>query len=287
MPATDGVDREFGRVVVDADADQASIGGDVVDPVGHDLAKLLVGEVVDVDRLRAALRPVIAARVLEIADQFLLLGIDGDHRLIGGLEGHRLCVDVLELAVAVGMVAPFLGLSIDLPAVLEFAQQLGDAAWVDRVPHCAQRFRKFGVAFRHPQQRPHRIAHRRRLEQPAQILQQRRVRRRQGPPPTTRAPNRSLGKSRRGQIFQPAIDRTSRDPRHARHGSNAPVTRRLSLHRRKQAPPSFIKAGTQSLVSGPNSQFVYHAATIPPIKTLRNPPRSRPAEPIHLFSGLA
>src|SRR3990170_4904844 len=45
VPALDGVDREFGRVVVDANAYAASIGSDVVDAIGHDLAKVLVGEI--------------------------------------------------------------------------------------------------------------------------------------------------------------------------------------------------------------------------------------------------
>src|SRR5450830_1434895 len=78
--------------------------------------------------------------------------INGDHRLIGRLEGYRLLVDMLELAVTVGMMAAFLGLAVDLPTVFQLDQQLGDAAGADLVPHRAQSCRKLGVALRHPQQ---------------------------------------------------------------------------------------------------------------------------------------
>src|SRR3954469_6615714 len=52
----------------------------IVDPVGRHLAQGLIREVVHVDRLGRALRPVIAAAVLERADQFLLLGV---HEITG------------------------------------------------------------------------------------------------------------------------------------------------------------------------------------------------------------
>ena len=224
-----------------------------------------------VDRVRAALRPVIAARVFVISDQLLLLSINGDHRLIGRLEGYRLLVDMLELAVTVGMMAAFLGLAVDLPTVFQLDQQLGDAAGADLVPHRAQSCRKLGVALRHPQQRPRRITHRCRLDQPAQILQQRRVQSRQRRSPAARAPNRSFGKSRRGQIFQPAANRTRRNPGRTRHRGNAAVTRRPSLHRCKQAPASLIKACKQGLVACANRILVDHPVTIHSPQTTGNP----------------
>jgi hypothetical protein len=39
------------------------------------------------------------------------------------LEGYDLLVDVLELSIAVGMMAAFLGLAIDLPAVEKAFEQ--------------------------------------------------------------------------------------------------------------------------------------------------------------------
>ena len=52
----------------------------IVHAVRHDLAKFLAGDVVHVDGAGIALGPVIAAAVFAIADQFLLLGFDGDRR---------------------------------------------------------------------------------------------------------------------------------------------------------------------------------------------------------------
>ena len=55
-PRLDRGDREHRRVVVDADADEAVVGGDVVDAVRDRLADRVAGEVVDVDELGLALR---------------------------------------------------------------------------------------------------------------------------------------------------------------------------------------------------------------------------------------
>jgi hypothetical protein len=52
-----------------------------------------------------------------------LLGVDRDHRLIVGLEGADLGIDVLELGVAIGMVAAVVGLAVGLTAVAELRQQ--------------------------------------------------------------------------------------------------------------------------------------------------------------------
>ena len=92
-----------GRVVRDADADPSSIGRDVVDAIGRDLAELLVLEVVHFHAPRITLRPPIAAGVAVVADQFLLLGVDGDDGLTSGLGRHNFGVDILELGVPVGM----------------------------------------------------------------------------------------------------------------------------------------------------------------------------------------
>ena len=70
--------------MVGADRHPAGVRGHVVDAVRDRLAEFLVGEVVDVDR--APVMPgrlVLPAAVLEVADQFLLLGVDRDDRLPG------------------------------------------------------------------------------------------------------------------------------------------------------------------------------------------------------------
>ena len=76
--------------------------------VGNHLAEFLVLEVVGIDLDRLAFRSIITAGVLEFSNQLLLLRVDRDYWLIGCLELPCLGVDVLELCVAVRMVAPCL-----------------------------------------------------------------------------------------------------------------------------------------------------------------------------------
>ena len=87
-PRADGLDRELRGITGDADADEASVGRHVVDAVRHDLAQVLVLEVVHGDAQRIALRPIVGAAVPEVADQLFLLRIDGDDGLASCLSGH-------------------------------------------------------------------------------------------------------------------------------------------------------------------------------------------------------
>ena len=80
-PPPNRVDRKLGGVMVDADADPAFIIGEVVDPIGDRFAELAVEKVMDADRDRLPVRPPFATAILEVADQFLLLGIDRDRRV--------------------------------------------------------------------------------------------------------------------------------------------------------------------------------------------------------------
>ena len=72
----------------DADANEAGVGRHVVDAVRHDLAQVLVLEVVHGDAQRIALRPIVGATISEVADQLFLLRIDGDEGLAFCLSGH-------------------------------------------------------------------------------------------------------------------------------------------------------------------------------------------------------
>src|SRR5208337_321616 len=174
-PASDGVDGELPGVVVDSEADIAEVGADVVDPVRDDLAQLLVLEIVSVDLDRFALRPIVATAVLEFAQQFLLLRVDRYHGFAGRLKRLDLRVDIFELGVAIRMFAGFLGLAVGMATIFQFLQQLGNGRGTHFVTHGAKRRRQLVVALGDPSQRPHRVAHRRRLEQSLQVLQQRRV----------------------------------------------------------------------------------------------------------------
>jgi hypothetical protein len=61
---------------------------------------------------RLAHGTVVRPFVAEVADQFFLLGVEWDHRLIVGLEGPDLGRDVLELGVATACWRPLLALRL-------------------------------------------------------------------------------------------------------------------------------------------------------------------------------
>src|SRR5215208_4993587 len=124
-PRLDRGDRKHRRVVVNADADEPVVGGEVVYAVWDRLADRVRGEVVDVHQLGLALRLPLASSVLEVADQLLLLRVDRDDGNTSLDAALRLGVDVLELSVPIGMLGAFDGLVRRLQAVVMVAQQLG------------------------------------------------------------------------------------------------------------------------------------------------------------------
>jgi hypothetical protein len=115
VPATDRRHGELSRITRDPDADEAGVGGHIVHAIRHDLAELLVLEVVYVHPLGIAFRAIIGSAILEVADQFLLLRVDGDDRLMLSLRRNGFRVDVFELGIAVGMMRAFIRLAIGLP----------------------------------------------------------------------------------------------------------------------------------------------------------------------------
>src|SRR5664279_2877840 len=89
-PGAYRIDGEGGSVVVDPDADPSFVVGDVVNAVGRGATEPGVDEVVDADRFGRSGWPVFPSAILEVADEFFLLGIDRDRWLAsrdGGLDG--------------------------------------------------------------------------------------------------------------------------------------------------------------------------------------------------------
>src|SRR5208283_1156718 len=151
-PAPNRPHGEAGGVVVDADADVPGIAGEVVDAVGDGLAVLLDDEVVDLDRLGAALGPPLAPGVLEVADKFLLLGVHGDDRLPLTLKRQDRSVDVPKLRIPIRVAATFLGLLVALQCVPGIPQNVCHSAEADVVPNGAQFRSELADALGSPQQ---------------------------------------------------------------------------------------------------------------------------------------
>jgi len=149
-PAADGVGRERGRVVIDADAHPAGIVGDVVDAVGHRASQLRNDEVVHPHLRRRALGMPFAPGILEVADQFLLLGVHRDRRFAAGQRRLDLVVDVVELGVTIGMVRPLACLAVGLQPVAELVQEFAHQRAADLVTHVAQRAGQLAQALAGP-----------------------------------------------------------------------------------------------------------------------------------------
>src|SRR5260370_7298609 len=85
------------------------------------------------------------ARVLEISDQLLLLGVDRDRRLTLAQRRTDRLVDVFKLSVAVGMVRSLAGLAVCLKAVAPSTQYPTHAGMTDpmtQFPHTPAHLRQ-------------------------------------------------------------------------------------------------------------------------------------------------
>ncbi len=111
-PTAYGLHGEGRRVIVDPDIHPARVGCKIINPIGHGATEFRNQKVVHTHFFWRALRTPFPTGVLEIADELLLLRIDGDHRLVLGQGGLDRRVDETELSVAVGIVGAFLGLAI-------------------------------------------------------------------------------------------------------------------------------------------------------------------------------
>src|SRR5689334_20535542 len=197
---------------------------------------------IDLDRL--AFRSVVAAGVLEFANQLFLLRIDRDHRLLGALAFPRLGVDVLKLGIAIRMTAAVLGLAIDVATVVQYRQQLGKARGADLVTHRAQRRRQLVVALRNPPQRPHRIRGGQRAPAGA------------GPAHPT-AHRRWIP-----QVLEAAPDGAARNAGGARRRCDAAMAGAVRLRSHVQAPRSLIKRRPNGFEPDCNGLLVDHPTTL-------------------------
>src|SRR6266851_1843822 len=77
QPAADGGDGKLSRIACDPDAHPPCIGANVVHAIGHDLAELLVLEVMHLHASRITFRAIVGPPVLEIADQSFIIVFDG------------------------------------------------------------------------------------------------------------------------------------------------------------------------------------------------------------------
>ena len=126
-------------------------------------------------RRRLALGPPLPARVLELPDQLLFLGVHADHRVAGALVGPGLLADVAELGVPVRVPRPLDGLGVALQAEPLGPQQVPDRVRGDLMALPGQLTREIAGRLGDPPQRRHRIAALLRLDQGQQCRAQPRI----------------------------------------------------------------------------------------------------------------
>ena len=250
--------------MVDADAHPADVAGDIVDAIGRRPAEFGDDKIMHANFLGRALRPPFASGVLEVADQFLLLGIDRYRRLTRRKRFFHPIVDVAELRIAIGMVRSFTGLAVGL--------QSGNRACAGvRRPACGRSVwpmsRRLWLSLR-------RLLHvhssgdcgsprvsgstseRRSSSKLASVslagLQ---------PPPGRRTRSAS-GLLAHTQFGQSTSDRAARDPGGAHHRNDPAMPGRRRLGGRKTPPTALVEYRGKRLEALAYGRFVNHASTI-------------------------
>src|SRR5205823_15301 len=123
-PAPDALHRERAGVVVRADAHPGSVLLEVVHAIWADPSLLGIDEVMHSYLLGLALGLQFTSTVPVFADELFLLRIDRDHGLVQLKLELDSPIDVLELRVAIGMLAPLQRLLVGLEAIAHLMQQL-------------------------------------------------------------------------------------------------------------------------------------------------------------------
>ncbi len=236
-----------------------------------DLAELLVLEVVHVHAPWIAFRTIIGSAILEVADQLLLLRIDGDDGLLSCLRGNDLRVDIFELGISVGMFRAFIRLAIGLAREPKLHQLLAHRIGTDRMPHLRERRRQLLHAFRHPDQGPYGIAQRRGLHEPLKCRHQPWIVLANRATPATGAANLPLRQRFPVQISLAAIDRRTGEPGDLRDDRETAPTGGPHLDRRKQSLPPLVELRADCAPSLPNGVLVDHATDLRPFAAQWNP----------------
>src|SRR5450759_2249064 len=111
------------RIVIRTDTDPASIVGQVIDTIGVGSSQLFIHKVIHVDLLWISLWTPFLPTVLELPDQFFLLGINRNYRLPSTHRFFCSGVYILKLCVAIRVVSSFKCFTIALQTISELFQQ--------------------------------------------------------------------------------------------------------------------------------------------------------------------
>src|SRR6266540_871867 len=165
-PAADALDRELGGVIADPHVHDRSVPRDVVGAVGYRFAATEMREVMDVDPHRLALGPPRSTGIAELPNQFLLLGVDRDHRIAGLDVCLHQTVDVAELLVPLRVLRALLCLHVRLQRVAQLTETAAHRHRIDPVATSGQLFGDRPRGLARPAKQAHRVTRRGFLHDP-------------------------------------------------------------------------------------------------------------------------
>src|SRR6266700_4760643 len=223
-PAANRSHRERARVVVRAYVDEAGVAPQVVDPVGIGAGHFGTGKIMSVDLVRRPRLAPLAALVLVVADQFLLLRVHGNDGLARPQGEFNGSVDMPELRVAIGVIVPLLGLAVALQTVATLPQELGDFGVAHRVV-LGRQFRRQGAgALARPAQGRLRVTAGCGLDHAVQGGYQARIVGRQRVSSAALVANPARGQRRGLQFLDALGQRNARQATGAAHPRNTAIT---------------------------------------------------------------
>src|SRR3989338_3716134 len=113
-PSPDALDGELCSIAINAKINPAAIMVDVVHAVGYDFSKFGDLEIVNTDFFWLSFRAPCAPVIFEISHNLLFLCVNADDRFASLLLRPDVCIDELELCVAIRMACAFEGFLVGL-----------------------------------------------------------------------------------------------------------------------------------------------------------------------------
>ena len=188
-----------------------------------------------------------------IADELLLLCVNGNDRLGGAHLRRYAGIDVFELSIPVGMLFPFDRLIVSLKTVAHPTEKSAYQATAGRISQTLQLTRKTVRTLAGPAQRRHRVADRQRLHKIFQLGRQIGLMVDGRLPSAAGSANLSVRKNLAGQnLTQSDENRASGNLRGARHQRNTAVSKRASFGGAPNPPRVFIQPRCQRFIFLPN-----------------------------------
>src|SRR6266851_1901863 len=218
--------------MIHSHTDPSGVGCQIVYPVQRSAPQFWDHKIVNANLFRIPLRSPLPPSILEIPQQFLLLGVHRYHRLADGEVAPDFAIDVFELSIAIRVRVSLLGLPVGLQAVIQFMQQLRDHWIAHPMSQLIEILGQLADAVAGPAQTGFWVAPRGRLHQLFQIRHQSRILLfgLLAPAPRTAYPPHRMRRSLR-QFFQTLADYLPRDTSGTGYDGDATRSPRLALRR--------------------------------------------------------